>query len=342
MVEGRKGRCIQSERLCPDARFSFLQKISGSLSDSWQPALRRARIAMLDGGSVDRGMARTSLAASEIQIDDVDNLVLTARVVQHLPFVNEAIAAWAVGDAILARLNDVATELRERHQRGELTPELVDQCQQQILKINSDVAPLAQEFADAMGRSFRVFTFALMLFDVVAFVCLLLMVMVYVNLSTRKQMRIKDALRETEARARVPLESISEAVLMVDVSGHVGYMNAAAQEMIDVKNRSYVGHSVDRIITLAHTDTSPVSSITDELFDAGRTATESEYLLRKDDGTKMYVHASASSIMTGALDDRMVGYVLVLKDMTRERVHQQSCVASCTRCVDRTGQSTGV
>ena len=123
--------------------------------------------------------------------------------------------------------------------------------------------------------------------------------------------RLEPALHNANELAEVTLTSISEAVITVDVQGHVTYMNPAAEALSGWNLEQALGESLDRIAPLARVEASEEADADHPLAQPG------DLQLARRDGSRIVVERSLSPIHDR--DERLIGSVMVLRDITESR-----------------------
>lgn len=124
--------------------------------------------------------------------------------------------------------------------------------------------------------------------------------------------RLEHALHNANELAEVTLTAISEAVITVDVENQVTYMNPAAQSLCAWSLEQALGQPLERIAPLALVETQDAP---DE--GAQPLGQPGDLQVLRQDGTRMLVERSLSAIRDR--DERLVGTVMVLRDITESR-----------------------
>lgn len=129
--------------------------------------------------------------------------------------------------------------------------------------------------------------------------------------------------RESE-HLRVTLDAIADAVIATDETGLITFMNPIAESLTGWREQEATGRPVDEVLELVEDDTgerlpSPVSAALEGLQvcflrDGNR--------LRSRDGSLYEIQDSAAPLR--ADDGRMVGAVVVFRDITRSRAMQKA------------------
>ncbi len=120
-------------------------------------------------------------------------------------------------------------------------------------------------------------------------------------------------------RAQVTLESIGDAVITTDERGHVDYLNPIAESLTGLPAADTRGLPLERVLRIVRdTDRQvPVNLAATLLREARPLKLAGDTILVRSDGGELAVDASATPIRDRTA--RIVGAVLVLKDVTRER-----------------------
>ncbi len=111
--------------------------------------------------------------------------------------------------------------------------------------------------------------------------------------------------------------SMADGVLAVDAAGNIELYNGAALDLLD-KNGDIAGKSLSSILRLYDKDGAAVSVHT--LIGGAKTPVSSrDYLLRYSDGSTANLYLSIAPVYLGYGESSDCGYVLVLRDITREK-----------------------
>jgi PAS domain S-box-containing protein len=130
-------------------------------------------------------------------------------------------------------------------------------------------------------------------------------------------------LRASEARYRVTLASIGDAVLVTDSQGRVTFLNALAQELTGWNLDEAVGRPLEEVFLIVNETTRlPVESPLALVVQEGRViGLGSHTILRARDGGERPIENSAAPIR----DDKgqLAGTILVFRDVTAKRRAEQ-------------------
>lgn len=131
------------------------------------------------------------------------------------------------------------------------------------------------------------------------------------SIDITEKARLEHALHDANELAEVTLTSISEAVITVDIDSRVTYMNPAAEALCGWGLDQALGQPLGQVAPLVRID---AQADDDEPHAVGQAG---DLQLVRRDGSRMLVERSLSSIHDR--DERMVGTVMVLRDITESR-----------------------
>lgn len=125
------------------------------------------------------------------------------------------------------------------------------------------------------------------------------------------------------SRARTVLESLGEALLTTDASGHIDFANAAAAGLLGMDSKQLAGRTLDQVITLVdETDRKLLKDPVDlalrgtGTFGLGRRA----FLLSRSAGSERSVELTASPLRSrDNAAEEITGAVVLLHDVTELR-----------------------
>ena len=296
--------------------------------------LRTARLA-LDQSKPDPTTARRALIASGVHPDDVSDVIWTFKMFRHVSYFSEAVGYWSRGDAEVAKLERVGNELHARVAAGGLPMTLVSAYKSQIWTINATIAPLSWGFSQVLGTAFRKTASLLLTVDLVAALLLVCLSTVHVRRLIRQRGRIEAALKQSEARAKATLGSIGEAVIATGPSGHIEFINPAAERIAGRLADDCLGRPLVQTFRLLHADSrQPLNPIEDARAGIRPDGEAAEMLLQRRDGAEIRVQAVTSRISAAgaslATADAESGFVLILRNMTREYEYIESLAWQAT------------
>lgn len=289
--------------------------------------LRKLRSVRLEfaRGAPDPAFARTALIDSGIAPEDVGDVIWVSRIFRHTGYFSEAMSYWSRGDLELEQLDQIVRTLREKLQSGTQMGGVTDYLKQRIWQINVEIRPLASKFSDVISAAFRRTATLLLATDLYASILLMLLSTLHVRRSILERRQIEIALRESEARAKATLGSIGEAVIVTGSSGYVEFINAAAERISGRPAADCVGKRLHETLRLVHEGSrEPVNPVSNKLTEPGEAGLAADMLLLRGDGKEIFVQAVTSPISDDASDSDTNGYVLILRNMTREREYREN------------------
>ena len=137
------------------------------------------------------------------------------------------------------------------------------------------------------------------------------------DISARKA--VEEALHREKELAQITLESIGDAMITTDSTGHVAYMNPVAERLTGWKKDDAAGKPLDQVFhIISDMDRQRVDSPVDRVLNEGKTSglAGSTVLLARD-GSEYSVEDSAAPIRSR--DGALVGTVLVFRDVSEAR-----------------------
>ena len=125
--------------------------------------------------------------------------------------------------------------------------------------------------------------------------------------------RAEAALRKSESRFRLLLESAGEGILGIDTGGLCTFVNRAALGMLGYEREELLNQDTCATIHLCNADGSSASSAECSIYDAFRSAEprRSLEIFQRKDGASVSVDCSAHPMQ---LDGKVVGAVLVFRE----------------------------
>ncbi|MBU4458972.1 MAG: PAS domain S-box protein, partial [Verrucomicrobia bacterium] len=139
-----------------------------------------------------------------------------------------------------------------------------------------------------------------------------------------------DRLQISEERLAVTLASIGDAVIATDAERRVTILNPLAETLTGWTQAEAVGRRVDEVVRVLHAESrKPVAFPVTETLALGRVHFLANHaVLVARDGRECAIADSCAPIRTR--DGRMVGAVLVFRDVTKENAAQQALRDSAT------------
>lgn len=124
---------------------------------------------------------------------------------------------------------------------------------------------------------------------------------------------------EEKEVAEITLQSITDGVLTTDAQGRVGYVNPAAQRLLQRAAAQVEGQMADNVLVLAHEvrRTPQASPVLACLHAAVRCDVDQDAVLLRHDGSEVAVELSAAPMHDA--DGHVAGAVVAIRDVAQER-----------------------
>ncbi|MDD2761801.1 MAG: PAS domain S-box protein [Methylomonas sp.] len=126
--------------------------------------------------------------------------------------------------------------------------------------------------------------------------------------------RAEAALRKSEARFRLLLESVGEGIVGIDTEGRCTFVNPSALMMLGYEQDELLDQDTCAAIHVGHADGSPASAEQCSIYEAfrARAPQRSTEIFRRKDGRFFNVECSAHPMQ---LDNKVVGAVLLFREI---------------------------
>lgn len=291
-------------------------------------SLERARLA-LEQRVPQLEVARTALIQGGVYPGDVRNVIWVFLTFRYVGYFDQAVQYWTAGDGYVNQLAQVGDALHAEFAAGAPRPQRIEQLSARIWQLNAVIAPLSRAFSDVLSASFRRIAALLLGAELLAAVLLMFLSVWHARRLIFQRMASEDALRRSEARAKTTLGSIGEAVVSTGASGHIEFINAAAERLNNCVAADCIGKPLHEVFALVNEqDWCEVDLVGPE--PAGQLAEDvrRNLVLVCDDGRQIVVQA-VTSTMRDASGVR-TGAVLVLRNMMREREYTASLAWQAT------------
>ncbi len=271
--------------------------------DSQPPDIAAARVAILKGGN---------------HPDDVSSLIWLYLNFRHFSYLEKAIDLWTVGDAYLAKLDDVAREMHQHITTGRASEADIQRWKAQIFAINDEVTPPAKAFSDALGEGSRVILRLLLVTNLATALGLIALALMRTHKLLKQRHEFADALQLEKDRAQITLQSIGDGVITTDVAGAITYMNPAAEALTHWKAEQATGLPLAALFNVLDENAQAEGFTLIERIQSGQLTSGSEHskLIQRLDGSTVSVTLVGAPIRNAG---KVSGTVLVLHDMTQER-----------------------
>jgi len=279
---------------------------------------RQARLE-LEKPEPDVAVAREGFLVGQNDPADIDGMVMLFRRFRDVSFMSRAIGIWSKADEYIAELDALAQALHDRIAARDTQASTLAPILSRIDEVNRRLTPLEVGFSMTLGEAARKTQTVL---EGALAAAAAILVVAGVVVSARIVRRSEQAEAELYAehdRAQVTLESIGDAVVTTDERGRIDYLNPVAESLTGLPTHEAQGKPFEHAIRLVkEIDRQAVVNPAAELFREARAVKSSgDTILSCRDGRELAVDVSAAPIRDRS--SRIVGAVLVLKDVTGER-----------------------
>ncbi|WP_425318116.1 EAL domain-containing protein [Pseudomonas nitroreducens] len=279
--------------------------------------------AALDLSQPDLELARAGALQGGIHPDDVGALVWLYRYFHEYSYFDQAVKMWIIGDAYLDQLEQLADEMSAKIRANDVRPGDLSYWNSRIQAINDGVTPAAMAFSAALGQGSRMIMWVLLVTNGLTGLALILLAVWRTRKLLHQQRAFESALDTERERAQTTLAAIGDGVVTLDEHECIAYFNPAAERLIGWDNSMAVGLPLRSLLRVLDESSQVeglplVGQILRGEVDGG---SETSKLIQRLDGTSVAVTLVATPIHA---EGRVVGVVLVLHDMTRERQYMAS------------------
>lgn len=273
-------------------------------------AARRAMISV----PPDHRVARQALIEAGINPVDAVAVVWFYPILSSFARLNAALQYWEDADRQLVNLRAIANALRESVQAGDVRR--TSRLNRAIWDFNSHIEPLPKRFSDELSAEFRSAVIQLFLSYVVASLLILLLSVRWASRAQRQQASMQTELDRSQAFAEAALRSVADAIVTIGLTRSIETVNPAAEQLLGAPSRLSVGKPINDVLDLIDTSTGMSIKLLASLSNSGDQTFTRDLDLIRVCGSAVSVRASLSRMDNAA--GRCVGYVLILRDMTRE------------------------
>jgi diguanylate cyclase (GGDEF)-like protein/PAS domain S-box-containing protein len=272
-----------------------------------------ARRAMV-GVPADSSVARAAMIAAGINPVDAAAVVWFYPVLSSFASLNVALRYWEDADRQLVGLRQLADALRESVRAGDA--HRTRRLNREIWDLNSRIEPLPKRFSDELSAEFRSAVIQLFLSYLVASLLIMLLSVRWANRAQRQQLSMQTELDRSQAFAEAALRSVADAIVTIGLTRSIETLNPAAEQLLGASSDRCVGKPINDVLDLIDTSTGMSIKLLASFSNSGDHTFTRDLDLIRGCRSAVAVRASLSKMNNAA--GRCVGYVLILRDMTRE------------------------
>ncbi|AOJ37638.1 diguanylate cyclase [Burkholderia lata] len=272
-----------------------------------------ARRAMV-GVPADSGIARAAMIAAGINPVDAAAVVWFYPVLSSFASLNIALRYWEDADRQLVDLRRLADALREAVQAADVRR--TRRLNREIWDLNSRIEPLPKRFSDELSAEFRSAVIQLFLSYLVASLLILLLSVRWASRAQRQQLSMQTELERSQAFAEAALRSVADAIVTIGLTRSIETLNPAAEQLLGASSDKCVGKPINDVLDLIDTSTGMSIKLLASFSNSGDHTFTRDLDLIRGCRSAVAVRASLSKMDNAA--GQCVGYVLILRDMSRE------------------------
>ncbi len=129
--------------------------------------------------------------------------------------------------------------------------------------------------------------------------------------------RAEALLRKEKEQLAVTLKSIGDGVISIDAEGRITLTNQAAERLLNKSASELLGNMLSDVLPLISEDGTTIKEVCDRILESHATMDFSTPFLFKADQQTRFLRISSSPIKL--TESEIIGYVLVLRDITERR-----------------------
>ncbi|OXJ16365.1 putative bifunctional diguanylate cyclase/phosphodiesterase [Burkholderia sp. HI2500] len=272
-----------------------------------------ARRAMV-GVPADSGIARAAMIAAGINPVDAAAVVWFYPLLSSFASLSVALRYWEDADRQLVDLRRLADALREAVQAADVRR--TRRLNREIWDLNSRIEPLPKRFSDELSAEFRSAVIQLFLSYLVASLLILLLSVRWASRARRQQLSMQTELDRSQAFAETALRSVADAIITIGLTRSIETLNPAAEQLLGASSDQCVGKPINDVLDLIDTSTGMSIKLLASFSNSGDHTFTRDLDLIRGCRSAVAVRASLSKMDNAA--GHCVGYVLILRDMSRE------------------------
>ena len=191
----------------------------------------------------DLDVATAGFAQGQNHPADIPTLITTFRVFRHVSYIDQAIAIWTEGDALIDRLGADGDRLHDLVTSGTASPAEIDAVVSDVGELNDELTVLEDRFSAVLGEGARWVRDLLFLVSSAAVVLLMAIAGTLFIWFVRR-------IRRSEGRYRTLLAAAPDAIVVTDRDGRVVLFNEAAERIVGSPAETVIGQPVSSVIDL--------------------------------------------------------------------------------------------
>lgn len=285
-------------------------------SESVDTALSRAPLVLIVEDSRDLSRLLAEALASQYRVEVAYDGATALRMTEQLGpdlVITDIMMPGMSGDQLVA-------ELRRKDELADLPIIILTARADPQLRVNL----LTHGAQDYLVKPFSMAEMRARVANLVSFKRARYLLRQELQSSSRNVVELAQELAEQRRWAVTTLNNIGDAVIALDNSGHVQFVNRAAEALLGTEAAEITGRPVDEVVRLEHdTSGTKFDEATPEGLDFNRPReTRTHLLALPDSGTHVPVEDSVAIILDA--EGTRQGVVIVLRDITNRRAVEQA------------------
>jgi diguanylate cyclase (GGDEF)-like protein len=313
--KGQKEAIYFLNRYADTGREAFFHRYEQAIAVPM--ADRRARLE-LEKAVPDYAVVREGFLGGGNHADDLDGLIWLYRNFRTVSYMARSIEFWTQADAIMMYLDRLGRALHQEIRDDTLTPSGLEVRKAELFRINSEIVPLARQFAQSLSEGSRIINVILIGVNFLSAALLIVLVVRRTAKLVAQRHSFERALRTEKERVQITLASIGEAVISTDAAGNIDFMNAAAEWLTNCDGENVVGRPLQALLRIVDEKTGVEDHEIMQRLLSGATipATARPQLLVRADLSSTAVSLTGTPLR---IEGAVAGAVLVLHDKSREQ-----------------------
>jgi PAS domain S-box-containing protein len=241
--------------------------------------------------------------------EDIPTLITTFRVFRRVSYIDQAIAIWTDGDALIDQLVADGDRLHDLIQSGAASPAEIDSVVADIGALNEQLTVLEDRFSAVLGEGARWIRDLLFVVASAATALLLAIAGAVFIWFVRR-------IRRSESRYRLLLDAAPDAIVVTDRNDRVVLFNDAAERIVGSPAESVLGGPVSTVIDLddAKSPASPGH------VNPGSPSSPKELEARRADGSRFWAESTIADLGLGPEP----GTTIILRDVSERHAAENA------------------
>jgi PAS domain S-box-containing protein len=242
--------------------------------------------------------------------EDIPTLITTFRVFRRVSYIDQAIAIWTDGDALIDELVADGDRLHALIESGTASPEEIDGVVADIGALNEQLTVLEDRFSAVLGEGARWIRDLLFVVASAATALLLAIAGAVFIWFVRR-------IRRSEGRYRLLLDAAPDAIVVTDRDDRVVLFNDAAERIVGSPAERVLGEPVSTVIDLDDSK-APVTPVRGG--DPGSPSATRELEARRADGSRFWAESTIADLGLG----QEPGTTIIFRDVSQRHAAEDA------------------